>query len=272
MIIKKHWLLIKEMVQKTEDFDILRIKDEGGEKIRDTVSIEAPLTIFLNGEELVTLLHTPSYSKQLAVGFLLSECFIKKRSDIDSIRFYNSKGIININTKNNGDASKKLSSGRVITSGCCGGTSFYRAKDVKNFKEITSKEKFSSDTIINLMKEMARRSLIFKKTGGVHSSALAKGGKIILFREDIGRHNAIDKIIGECFLSDIHLGDTILLTSGRTTSEITRKVGAAGIPVIASKSAPSSLSIKMAKELGLTLIGFVRGKRMNVYTEEWRIV
>ena len=259
-------------MSKTEDFDILRIKDKGGEKIRDTVSIEAPLTIFLNGEELVTLLHTPSYSKQLTVGFLLSEGVIKEKADIESIRFYDSKGVININIKSNGAASKKLSSGRVITSGCCGGTSFYRAKDVKNFKEITSKEKFSSDTIINLMKEMARRSLIFRKTGGVHSSALAREGKIILFREDIGRHNAVDKILGECFLSDIPLDDAILLTSGRITSEITRKAGTAGIPVIVSRSAPSSLSIRMARECKLTLIGFVRGKRMNIYTGEWRIL
>ncbi|GAH48634.1 unnamed protein product, partial [marine sediment metagenome] len=114
--------------------------------------------------------------------------------------------------------------------------------------------------------------LLSLKNGRCSLVSPCKGRENYTFREDIGRHNAIDKIIGECFLSDIHLGDTILLTSGRTTSEITRKVGAAGIPVISSKSAPSSLSIKMAKELGLTLIGFVRAKRMNVYTEEWRIV
>lgn len=260
------------MVLRTEDFDIIRIREEVGEKVRDTVSVEAPLTIFLNGEELVTLLYTPSYSKQLAVGFLISEGVIKERLDIESIRFYDNKGVININIKNNGAPSKSVSSERVITSGCCGGTSFYRAKDIKNLREITSKEKFSSDTIINLMKEMARRSLIFRKTGGVHSSALAKGGRIILFRDDIGRHNAIDKIIGECFLSGIQLDGSVLLTSGRITSEITRKAGVVGIPIIVSKSAPSSLSIRMAKELGITLVGFVRGKRMNIYTEEWRIV
>ncbi len=260
------------MVLKTEDFDIIRIRGEVGEKVRDTVSVEAPLTIFLNGEELVTLLYTPSYSKQLAVGFLISEGVIKERLDIESIRFYDNKGVININIKNNGAPSKRVSSGRVITSGCCGGTSFYRVKDTKNLRKITSKEKFSSDTIINLMKEMAKRSLVFRKTGGVHSSALAKGGRIILFRDDIGRHNAIDKIIGECFLSGIQLDGSVLLTSGRITSEITRKAGVVGIPIIVSKSAPSSLSIRMAKELGITLVGFVRGKRMNIYSEEWRIV
>ena len=260
------------MMLKTEDFDIIRIRGEVGEKVRDTVSVEAPLTIFLNGEELVTLLYTPSYSKQLAVGFLISEGVIKERLDIESIRFYDNKGVININIKNNGAPLKRVSSGRVITSGCCGGTSFYRVKDTKNLRKITSKEKFSSDTIINLMKEMAKRSLVYRKTGGVHSSALAKGGRIILFRDDIGRHNAIDKIIGECFLSGIQLDGSVLLTSGRITSEITRKAGVVGIPIIVSKSAPSSLSIRMAKELGITLVGFVRGKRMNIYTEEWRIV
>lgn len=259
------------MLKKTETVEILRIKGGVEEKVRDAVTIEEPLTIFLNGEEVVTLLYTPSYPEQLAIGFLVSEGVIKKKAHIESIRFYDNKSVININIKANGNASKKLTSKRLITSGCCGGTSFYRADDVKHFKKITSKKKFVKDNIVNLMKEMSRRSFNFRKTGGVHSSALARKGRIALFREDIGRHNAIDKILGECFLSNIPLDDTILLTSGRITSEITRKVGRAGIPVVVSRSAPTSLSIKMAREQGLTLIGFVRAKRMNIYTEGWRI-
>lgn len=260
------------MEQKTESFDIVRINNDTGEKVKDVVTVEEPLTIFLNGEELVTLLYTPSYPKQLTVGFLVSEGVIKGKTDIESIRFYSKKGVININIKGNGNGYKKIFSKRLITSGCCGGTSFYNIDDIKDFKKIRSKCKFSITTIINVMKEMVRQSKIFKKTGGIHSSALAREGKIVLFREDVGRHNAVDKILGECFLSDIPLNDAILLTSGRITSEITRKAGVVGIPIIASKSAPSSLSIKMAREIGVTLIGFVRGKRMNIYTGEWRII
>ena len=125
--------------------------------------------------------------------------------------------------------------------------------------------------IIDLMQEMGKRSELFRETGGVHSSALAREGTLVLFREDIGRHNAIDKIIGECLLSGIPFDDALLMTSGRITSEIARKAGIAGIPVIASRSAPTSLAIRMAEELDLTIVGFVRGKRMNIYTGDWRI-
>ncbi|TET22349.1 MAG: formate dehydrogenase accessory sulfurtransferase FdhD [Candidatus Cloacimonadota bacterium] len=267
---KKHWLYLK--MSRIEHFDIVRICNGKGEKVSEPVTVEEPLTIFLNGEELVTLLYTPSFPEQLAIGFLVSEGVIRDKNNIESIRFYEGKGVVNITVKNNGNDPKQLSSTRLITSGCCGGVSFYRAQDYARFKKITSRKKFQRSIIIDSMKQMTQTSQHFKETGGVHSSSLVQDGKILFFREDIGRHNAIDKILGECFLSDIPCNDALLLTSGRITSEIVRKGGAVGIPVIASKSAPTNLAIKMANEIDLTIAGFVRGKRMNIYTSTWRIV
>ncbi len=268
MITKGH--CICGVMTKTERCDVFKLTAEGDEQTKDVVTVEEPLTVFLNGEELVTLLYSPSHAKQLAAGFLFSEGIIRKREDIDTIRFYKSKGVINISVKGNGTGRAQLSS-RLITSGCAGGTSFYRNQDLETLTKISSKKKFKRMAIVALMREMGRRSKLFRETGGVHSSALAREGTLVLFREDIGRHNAIDKIIGECLLSGDSFDDALLLTSGRITSEIARKAGAAGIPVIASRSAPTSLAIQMAKDLCLTVVGFVRGKRMNVYTAEWRI-
>jgi FdhD protein len=257
-------------MRRTERFDILRMAAEVEEKLKDVVVVEEPLTIFLNGEELVTLLYSPSHARELAVGFLFTEGILRKDVQLESVRFYERKGVVNISLKNNGTGKAERSS-RLITSGCAGGTSFYRNHDLKTLSRIRSKKRFTRAAIITLMREMGRRSTLFRETGGVHASALCREGTLVLFREDIGRHNAIDKIVGECVLSGIRLDDALLMTSGRISSEIVRKAGIAGIPVIASKSAPTSLAIRMAKELELTIVGFVRGTRMNVYSGAQRI-
>ncbi len=121
------------------------------------------------------------------------------------------------------------------------------------------------------MKEFQRRSDLYRTTGGVHSAALCDSEKILVFSEDVGRHNAVDKIFGRCLLEDIPTDDRMVVTSGRISSEILLKVARRRIPLIASKSAPTDLGVKLANDLGITLLGFVRGKRMNVYANRWRI-
>ncbi|MFC2070328.1 formate dehydrogenase accessory sulfurtransferase FdhD [Chloroflexota bacterium] len=125
--------------------------------------------------------------------------------------------------------------------------------------------------ILSLAKEFQHRSEIYHATGGVHSAALCDTSSILLFSEDIGRHNALDKIFGECMLNDIPADDKIIVSSGRISSEMLLKVSRRQIPVIVSKSAPTDLGIKLTSDLGITLIGYVRGKRMNIYTEVWRV-
>ncbi|NVL92945.1 MAG: formate dehydrogenase accessory sulfurtransferase FdhD, partial [Desulfobacterales bacterium] len=114
-------------------------------------------------------------------------------------------------------------------------------------------------------------SKIYRITHGVHSAALCDAKNILVFADDIGRHNAIDKIFGQCLLEDIPTNDRIILTSGRISSEILLKVAKRNIPIIISKSAPTYLGVKLADDLGITLIGFVRGKKMNAYANDWRI-
>jgi FdhD protein len=138
--------------------------------------------------------------------------------------------------------------------------------------KVESKTKISALEVFELVKEFQHRSQLFKATGGVHSAALCNAKSILIFSEDIGRHNAIDKIFGECILKDIPTGNRILVTSGRVSSEILLKAAKRDIPLLISKSAPTDLGVKLANDLGVTLIGFVRGKRMNVYANDWRVV
>jgi len=122
------------------------------------------------------------------------------------------------------------------------------------------------------MVQAQRRSGLFKTTGGVHSSALCTGNEIMFFREDIGRHNTVDKLIGRCFLDGIDTSDKILLTTGRISSEILVKAAKMGVPLIASRSAPTDLALRYAAELGVTVAAFVRNQRMNIYTHPERVV
>jgi len=160
---------------------------------------------------------------------------------------------------------------RFITSGCGRGASFYSAADAQGREKVESKIKISTLEVLALANEFQHRSQIHRATGGVHSAALCDTRNIIVLSEDIGRHNAVDKIFGECILNDITTDDHIIITSGRVTSEILLKVAKRNIPIIISKCAPTNLGVRLAADLGVTLVGFVRGKRMNVYTHAERI-
>ena len=126
--------------------------------------------------------------------------------------------------------------------------------------------------IFNMVEKFISRSKIFKATGGIHGAALCDTKGIIVFSEDIGRHNAIDKVFGECMLRDFSTHDRIIVTSGRISSEIVLKVARTEIPLLISKSAPTDIGVKLADDLGITLVGFVRKRRMNVYTHAHRVV
>ncbi len=137
--------------------------------------------------------------------------------------------------------------------------------------KIKSRFKISSQSILSLMREFQRRSTLFKKTGAVHSAALSNGRDILIFREDIGRHSAVDKIIGRALVEGIDMRDKIILSSGRISSEILLKAQKCVIPVVISRGAPTSQAVKLARDLNITVVGFARGDRVNVYSGVERI-
>ena len=175
-----------------------------------------------------------------------------------------------VETEETGELAREALFKRLITSGCGRGVSFYSAADATGPK-VESQLEVSAHEVFTLVGDFQHRSWTYRATGGVHSAALCDTKNILLFSEDIGRHNAIDKMFGKCLLEDIPTNDRIIISSGRISSEILHKVAKRGIPIIVSISVPTSLGLKTADKLGITLIGSVRGKKMNVYTNNWRV-
>lgn len=250
------------------------VKISKGERVEtpDQVVKEYCLTIYLNDTELVTLLCTPQKLDYLTVGFLASEGLLEKPSDLTSLRLDQEKGIVYVKSEAVSSLASTFFEKRTITSGCGKGTIFYNVIDSLKAQKIESAMKIESAQVLELMKELHKRAELFQLTGGVHSCALASVEALQIVTEDVGRHNAIDKIFGECLMKDIPLSDKIILSSGRISSEIVLKVAKRGVPFIVSRAAPTTLAIQVAEELGITLIGFVRGSRMNIYAHTERVI
>jgi len=259
------------MDNETERLSILRITEEDSNNVEDVVAREFPLIIILNNQELVTLLCSPVNLRYLAIGFLFSEGLLKSKDEIRKIIVDDNKGEVRVETEEEKELAGEFLSKKIITSGGGRGASFHSAANAQSQAKVESRIEISTSNVFTLMHEFQHRSQAYRATGGVHSAALCDVKEILVFSEDIGRHNALDKIFGECILNDIKLDDNIIITSGRVSSEMVLKVVKRNIPVIISKSAPTSLGVRLADELGVTLVGFVRGKGMNVYTHNWRI-
>ena len=259
------------MENETEKIPILRLTEEGRSNIEDIVAREFPLTIVLNNQELVTLLCSPTDLNYLAIGFLVSEGLLRDKDEIKKIMVDDHRGVVRVETEDDKALANELVFKRFITSGCGRGASFYNAADAQSQPTVESRTQMSTHQVLSLTSDFQHRSQIYRATGGVHSAALCDTKSILIFSEDIGRHNAIDKIFGECILEDIPTDGRMIITSGRISSEILLKVARRDIPIIISKSAPTDLGVRLANDLGITLIGFVRGKRMNAYTNNWRI-
>ena len=222
--------------------------------------------MFIDDEEIITLLCTPKSLKELALGFLYSEGFVESLDQIERIQIDEENGRGYLYLKYRKTLTEKLYGKRTITSGCGKGTVFYNVVDSFKSRKIHETIDLSKENVIQLSKEFNGKSELFLKTGGVHSCALSTKDEILYFEDDIGRHNALDKILGRAFLDNIDMSDKIVITSGRISSEILIKTAKREIPAIISRSAPTSLAVDMARELNILLIGFARGEKMNIYT------
>lgn len=228
-----------------EVFKTVKVTENKKRVIDNLVAEEFSLTIVLGEKKFVTLLCSPSDLKSLVGGVLFTSGVIRKISDIKNITIDLDKGSAMVDIADSGFDKK-----------------------AKAFSKFTIK---SSDIYL-LMEEFLNGSQIFLKTGGVHSAALTDGKKIMIFKEDIGRNNAVDKVIGEALFKNISLSNKALITTGRVSSEIAVKIRRCGIPVIISKSAPTNQAVRFSEDAGVTLIGFARKSSMNIYTNEDRVI
>jgi FdhD protein len=259
------------MTDSLRNFQIEKVHAQRREEEESFVITEKPVTLFLNGQEVVTLLATPEKLAELAVGFMLVEGWLKENKPVQKIEV-DPKGIVRVWAKDRNPLAPKLFLKRTITSGCGRGTIFHNVLDSLGAQKIRSAKKISPSQIFILMQQMNERSFLYQKSGSVHGAALADGKKIRIFCEDIGRHNAVDKVFGDAFLKEIPVSGKILLTTGRVSSEILVKAVKRRIPFLLSYSGPTDLAIDLARQIGITLIGYIRGNRMRIYSHGERVM
>ena len=250
----------------------------------ETLAVEEPLEIRLNGAPATVTMRTPGSDIELAQGFLLTEGIIGCREDVVTIRYCGPPGDDGANTYNvldvtlnPGVAPPDLDVTRnfYTTSSCgvCGKASLEAVRLISRFSPGDDPATVAAARLKAMPDQLASAQKVFASTGGLHAAALfGVDGAMLAVREDIGRHNAVDKVIGWALERDrLPLGASVLLVSGRASFELTQKAVMAGIPVLAAVSAPSSLAVSLADESGITLVAFLREDSMNVYTRADRI-
>lgn len=263
--------------------NITRIKKQEKEYLQDIVLIESPIDIFINSEPLVNIICLPKDLKELAFGFLFSVGIINSVDDVKEIKISELENNIFIELQNTVDFKIEdidMNPVSRVVDTTCGISSPWRKLIKSRLDEADVKEKLwsediikiKSDIIFSAIKKMQINTPLYRETGGCHGAAIFDfKGNLFAVKEDIGRHNAIDKVIGEMLLKKHSFENVFLTSTGRLTSDSVLKAVRAKIPIVASFSAAIESGIKLAFAYGITLIGFARGARMNIYTHPERI-
>lgn len=235
--------------------------------LTDDVVSESQISLYVNGHHYLVISVTPLDIREFVIGHLMAEGMIKEPDEILELRIDEGRIDIQLRTE------PPIGTARFIPSGCGSGGRKISPKVWMKPKGRTPLVKFTSQAIIEAARSLNLSAETYRKTGGTHSAALIdEHGRILALSEDIGRHTAVDKVIGKAVLKGVDLKRVLLASSGRLTSDIVTKAANVGIPVIVSLSAPTDMGVKIAEMAGLTLIGFARGRRFNIYAHPERII
>jgi FdhD protein len=228
--------------------------------------VESPVALFVNSELWLTFMCTPNNLEALALGFLYNEGVINSLDQVVDIHICDSGDIIDVWLGHHVEKPNEWKR----TSGCTGG---FTAIDLQSITpEINNGMSLESDKVRHLVESLFDSQQLYRKTGGVHTSILTDGDREIILAEDVGRHNTLDKIAGKCLLEKINLTKKILLTTGRVSSDMLQKSTRIGASIVISRTSPTSMSIELADKWGITLIGYARRDRFNLYTHPGRII
>lgn len=231
----------------------------------DLIAVEKRLVISVNGKEVLSLYCTPLMIRELVIGIFMTEEIIKGGWCAERMSIQYDEDIF-VDIPSDGEIAID---GGVVTSGCIGGITFPKRLTLKT---IDDDFQIKMAELKSLFRRFQNTSELYKLTGCVHSAGLSDGHEILCHAEDIGRHNAVDKVIGYCLLEGISFDRKIMLASGRLSSEIVSKCAKWSIPIVASRTAPTSLALDLAEKSGLTVVGFIRSDKLNVYTNPQRII
>ena len=259
----------------TQTKEVLRcIAGERAQPAKDELAIEEPLEIQIDTQPVSVTMRTPGSDDELAAGFLVTEGIVISTKDILKIAAHprNKQNVINVFLRNPPEL-ERLKRHVFVSSSCglCGKASIENVH--QHFKPVKTRSRVSRDVLLALPEKFRRAQKAFAQTGGLHAAGVfSHDGKLIVLREDVGRHNAVDKVVGNGLLHGLlPFKEHILMVSGRASFEIMQKALAARIPIVAAVSAPSSLAVDFALESGQTLIGFLREQRMNLYAGAQRV-
>lgn len=263
---------------------VSHIADGQASQRTDTVVVEEPLEIRVNGAPITVTMRTPGSDFELAQGFLLTEGLIGRRDDVDTVRYCRGEDADGVNTYNVLEVTLRpgltlpdldITRNFYTTSSCgvCGKASLDAVHLSSRYSPGDDPSTVPAATLSALPARLRSAQKVFASTGGLHGAALfGADGTVLAVREDVGRHNAVDKVVGWALEAGlIPLSGAVLLVSGRASFELTQKAVMAGIPVLAAVSAPSSLAVDLAAASGLTLVAFLRGDSMNVYSRPDRV-
>ena len=234
-----------------------RLDEVKGEVVR-----EQPLTVYVNEERFLTLLCSPFQLEALVVGYLWMEKVIDDLAEISRLDISEVDGRADVTLTH----SVVLPTERILTSGCGGGITF--RIDPRLFPRLQSTLQVSAPQLAARLKELFAQAHHYQASRGIHGAALADHDRLLVMAEDVGRHNAVDKVKGEAMLKEISTVDRILLSTGRVSSEMLLKAARMGVPVVASRTSPTEMAVGLAEQLGITVIGYLRSDSLNLYAGE----
>lgn len=253
----------KRGIQPTE---YMLYQGDDSDRVDGAVIEEVLACIFVNGQELATFMCTPHQLDELALGFLRSEGIIRSLDDIELVTLSENDTCVDVWLK---DLTFTPPARRIITSGCGGGVTFDDLSE--RHPPLNTQASLSPQQVADLMKQLHLSAELYNEARGVHTSALSDGHGLLLIAQDVGRHNTIDRLWGQALKQKIATGGRILLASGRISSEMLNKAAKMGVPVVISRTSPTSLSLALGRAWNITVIGYARGNRFRVYTAPERI-
>jgi FdhD protein len=246
--------------------------NEHGESVPTPIAGEHPLTLYLDKREIVTLMTLGAAPEALAIGYLRNQRLVSRLEDIASVQVDWETDSVAVTTHHQTDDIDERMQKRTVTTGCGQGTMFGNLMDEIDKVRLPEDTRLDEETLYGLLDSVRRHESIYKQAGAVHGCALALGADILLFVEDIGRHNAVDAIAGRMWLDGLEGGDKVFYTTGRLTSEMVIKTAQMGIPFLVSRSGLTQMGYDLARKIGITMIGRSQGKHYLLFTGAQRFV
>jgi len=251
-------------------FDVIRVKNGNREVIAQSVATEVPCTIVVNGCEIATLMCTPTYLREFAVGYLFTSGMINEAGEVKKFYCDSTKWRIDVETTSPIDTA--LLDKRIYTSGCGKGVMYSSVIMLSSRYPIDSMFSVTAECVSHCARWLLTCSSLYRETHGVHTAAISANGEIPSCPiDDIGRHNAADKVIGHALMNGYDFSSSLLVCTGRISSEILHKVKRCGIPLVLSRGVPTHQTVLMARDMGITVVGFARGGSLTIYSHPDRV-